>query len=507
MCRKNMACFLITALMLFVSCGGDDASALDACKSMECGPGGECAVLTGGDAICVCSPGYYEADGTCVEAVPGEECTGVTCSGHGQCVVIAGDPDYPVCLCDDGYNLVGTTSCVRAGTGAACGPGTYLENGQCVPEDQKPPDNYCVPAISDSSGPVELDQNASNHQTGALIWTGSKYLAMFVHNSASNRTLVTRTVTPDGTTGERLQIADQADTPALDISYGGLTGLAPCAGYVCGFMSDRGADPDTLSLVLEPSGELVERADLDNVAPVAILGNDQEAMLVYGDHFVPVDPQPLTLGASVTFGHGGRQILAATWDSDLGIVTADVDSSQGDGWEGWHDVSIHAWDETGSVRLGPIPVLATLTPDCTGVPYVVRTTSMSIVVFLYIMCDTSREAYVKVFERDGSERSAFHKVEGASSASPFEAADDFFFMALQRDFWIVFDPNGRPHSDALGNTVFHDSPFGDNEIGIPELTFKQGLAVEKNDAIGWIASWRNPDTYRAGVYFVRAVCE
>lgn len=138
---------------------------------------------------------------------------------------------------------------------------------------------------------------------------------------------------------------------------------------------------------------------------------------------------------------------------------------------------------------------------------VVRTTSMSIVVFLYIMCDTGREAYVKVFERDGSESGAFHKVEGASVSSPFEAADDFFFMSLQRDFWVVFDPNGRPHSDTLGNTVFHDSPFGDNVIGIPELTFKQALAVEKNDAVGWIASWRNPDTYRAGVYFVRAACE
>lgn len=40
----------------------------------------------------------------------GDPCEGVTCSGHGQCAVLAGES--PICVCDAGYELQGATNCV-----------------------------------------------------------------------------------------------------------------------------------------------------------------------------------------------------------------------------------------------------------------------------------------------------------------------------------------------------------------------------------------------------------
>ncbi len=94
----------------------EDLAALEGpCDGQSCSGHGECAVLAGATARCFCEAGFrVSADGlACTEIVAGDECRGIDCSGHGSCVVIDGEPRAPTCICDAGYHAsAGMTECV-----------------------------------------------------------------------------------------------------------------------------------------------------------------------------------------------------------------------------------------------------------------------------------------------------------------------------------------------------------------------------------------------------------
>ncbi len=54
-------------------------------------------VVSGGNAVCQCDPGFHEEAGTCVED---DACQPTSCNGHGSCQVAGG---VVVCSCDSGY--------------------------------------------------------------------------------------------------------------------------------------------------------------------------------------------------------------------------------------------------------------------------------------------------------------------------------------------------------------------------------------------------------------------
>ncbi len=79
---------------------GGTVDAGDPCEGVTCSGHGTCQV-TGGQAECICDPGYHPEN---LECVPDDPCEGVTCSGHGTCQVTGGQAE---CICDPGYHAQG----------------------------------------------------------------------------------------------------------------------------------------------------------------------------------------------------------------------------------------------------------------------------------------------------------------------------------------------------------------------------------------------------------------
>jgi hypothetical protein len=82
----------------------------DPCKDIICGEHMRCATNKDGtEGICVCEEGYHmEGIGRCVKDV--ETCEGVTCSGHGKCIL---KQNKPICECEPGYRPQGL-ECIKA---------------------------------------------------------------------------------------------------------------------------------------------------------------------------------------------------------------------------------------------------------------------------------------------------------------------------------------------------------------------------------------------------------
>jgi hypothetical protein len=123
---------------VLVGCNGDVTpidTPDDPCMGVTCSGHGDCAVVGSDTAVCLCDPGYHADGDDCVETVAGAECDGVSCANHGTCVVVSGEPDYPLCLCDEGYQVVGGTTCVADATamdpcdGVTCSGARHLRGG------------------------------------------------------------------------------------------------------------------------------------------------------------------------------------------------------------------------------------------------------------------------------------------------------------------------------------------------------------------------------------------
>ncbi len=204
---------LLVGFLVFSGCN-DEKTVLyesDLCTEEDCSGHGSCAVIGGDTAVCICDPGYYAAGGglECLAATPGDECKDVECSGHGTCVVVSSDPDYPVCLCDEGYKLVGTTTCVPAGTGVECGPGTIREGNVCVPLDEYDPDDPgpCMLEI-DNVVAINSIHYASNTLRPGLVWAEDGFLAIYTTGSslAQKGSLYARKIYPSGEMGTAIEV-------------------------------------------------------------------------------------------------------------------------------------------------------------------------------------------------------------------------------------------------------------------------------------------------------------
>ncbi|MCK5805738.1 MAG: DUF1566 domain-containing protein, partial [Lentisphaeria bacterium] len=118
----DLACWLLCSLMLlplFSGCGtdGNPNQQEDPCLDQDCSGHGQCAVLGGDTAVCVCETGFYAVELTCVSDIP-DACAGVDCNEGGVCTVSQGEA---LCLCGEGYHAEGPTHCVaNAGCEGDC---------------------------------------------------------------------------------------------------------------------------------------------------------------------------------------------------------------------------------------------------------------------------------------------------------------------------------------------------------------------------------------------------
>lgn len=135
-----------TYLLALVACCigaygcSDDAgggSVTNVCDNVDCTENGVCVSSSTGP-VCVCFGGFTSArldDGspTCTasgSSIDEGPCAGVTCDGHGRCVV--GEGDVVSCVCDNGYEQGDSvTSCV-AGADSPCKDVTCDEHGKCI---------------------------------------------------------------------------------------------------------------------------------------------------------------------------------------------------------------------------------------------------------------------------------------------------------------------------------------------------------------------------------------
>ena len=148
--------------LLFVACGDGGDQLDDLCSGINCG-NGYCAVSSQGP-ICICDEGSTKQNGVCMEAPAANPCEGVTCSGHGSCIVTASNEAF--CACDQGYRREGT-SCVL--TTATCSGVNCGQNGFCVITSANQPLCVCnqgyhwdgEQCIADPCSGVDCGENAS----------------------------------------------------------------------------------------------------------------------------------------------------------------------------------------------------------------------------------------------------------------------------------------------------------------------------------------------------------
>lgn len=168
---------LVTVLLVACTVPTPVIDKVDPCAKdqVDCDSHGTCAVEGGTNAVCLCQAGY-RAEGThCVAVVAGNECQGVTCSSHGNCVVVDGSPKTPLCLCATGYHSAGATTCV-ADPADPCADQTCSGHGSCAVENDTTPVCICesgysalgTMCVATSSANPCTGQVCSNHGTCAV---------------------------------------------------------------------------------------------------------------------------------------------------------------------------------------------------------------------------------------------------------------------------------------------------------------------------------------------------
>jgi len=107
----------------------------NSCQGVTCSGHGTCIVADGGVASCSCEAGYHAVGLTCVQD---ETCAGVTCGRCATCKVIGG---VAQCTCPEGFRLEGNGCVVDPDPCATidCGP-----DKACVPEAHCQPLGACV---------------------------------------------------------------------------------------------------------------------------------------------------------------------------------------------------------------------------------------------------------------------------------------------------------------------------------------------------------------------------
>ncbi len=133
--RVLLSLLFVPVLMIVACSGGNDYECVDCgdgslgCEEVTCSEHGECVVVDG-EPQCSCDLGYH-ADGQ--ECVPNQvdPCEGIGCSGHGDCVEIDGQA---TCECDEGYHAEGL-SCVEDGTTGPCHGVDCSGHGTCAEVD------------------------------------------------------------------------------------------------------------------------------------------------------------------------------------------------------------------------------------------------------------------------------------------------------------------------------------------------------------------------------------
>ena len=95
------------------------------CAGVTCSGHGRCATLQG-EPVCVCDDGYRREGLSCLSNDP---CAGVDCDGHGSCTARGGQP---YCTCTPGYTVFGP-HCLAAGN--PCAGQVCSHHGICTSFD------------------------------------------------------------------------------------------------------------------------------------------------------------------------------------------------------------------------------------------------------------------------------------------------------------------------------------------------------------------------------------
>lgn len=184
---------LLGAAMCAAGCASGDVTQSEAnpCAALGCGEHAVCAIAADNTARCLCEPGYHLESQTCVVNVAGAECDGIDCGTHGACVVVVGEPNYPFCLCDQGYATLGDTQClINSGecAGVACsghGTCTVLDGGipwcECESgyttvldlQTSPPGARQCLPASCTSSADCDAESVCGFETGGCTAASGS----------------------------------------------------------------------------------------------------------------------------------------------------------------------------------------------------------------------------------------------------------------------------------------------------------------------------------------------
>jgi subtilisin-like proprotein convertase family protein len=99
---RRLASLALLCWLAGLGCGrlGYEPEAPTPCREVTCSGHGSCAALDG-QPICVCDEGYYAEGLACLEYVVQNPCEGITCSGYGICAVRNGQA---LCVCAQGYH-------------------------------------------------------------------------------------------------------------------------------------------------------------------------------------------------------------------------------------------------------------------------------------------------------------------------------------------------------------------------------------------------------------------
>ncbi|MBI5527152.1 MAG: hypothetical protein HY897_12525 [Deltaproteobacteria bacterium] len=115
LCLAAPAYFLMACGSGDSATGGADTGGADKCADIKCSGHGKCA-LVDGEPACACDKGFFAQGLNCVaegsagdagagkDGGSGDKCDGVTCSGHGKCALLEGEP---ICVCDKGFEADG----------------------------------------------------------------------------------------------------------------------------------------------------------------------------------------------------------------------------------------------------------------------------------------------------------------------------------------------------------------------------------------------------------------